>query len=99
MRRTATHHIFNLLPEIREYQQFGKVGTDKRCSRNHTAGYIRPVGAIQTIAYGGRFCTYAGSKRLGIRTRMTSQNKFKRIENHFRPKYFRISPVEEIVLV
>ena len=49
MRGAAAEHVFNLLPEEWEGEEFGEIGADEGGATDHAAGDIAPVGTVQSV--------------------------------------------------
>ena len=98
MRGAATEHVFRLLPEEGELEKFGKVGTDERRTRHHTARNVAPVGTVQTIGNSGRTGTDARGEGSRIAAGMTAENKVECAIDGALREELRIGTGQEIVL-
>ena len=74
--RTATQHVFCLLPQIGPLLEFREIRLDQRCSRDNAARNIGCVCSIESVGCGYGGCTDAGGKGNTV-SRMTAQHKIK----------------------
>jgi len=98
VRGAAAHHVFRLLPEIREFQKLRKIRTDQRRAGDDAAGNVRPVRAVGAVGDRGGARADTGGEGGGVRAGMTAEDEMQRAVDQLRWEQLRERAMQEVIV-